>query len=225
MLMKILLIEDDLQIGEIITDSFEARSEGNAKVNTVCNGMDGLQEALENDYDLILLDVMLPGLDGFSIMRSLRKQKDVPVIFLTAREREEDILYGYELGCDDYVTKPFSPATLYAKSVALINRDKHIVCSHLLSCGEIEIDTRALKVAVSSEEIELPPIEYKLLMYLLEHKGWVIERETLLNCVWGNDYYGGTRVVDNHIKNLRKSLKGAGKQIKTVVTKGYKIDE
>ena len=225
MLMKILLIEDDLQIGEIITDSFEARSEGNAKVNTVCNGMDGLQEALENDYDLILLDVMLPGLDGFSIMRSLRKQKDVPVIFLTAREREEDILYGYELGCDDYVTKPFSPATLYAKSVALINRDKHIVGSHLLNCGEIEVDTRALKVAVNGEEVELPPIEYKLLMYLLEHKGWVIERETLLNCIWGNDYYGGTRVVDNHIKNLRKSLKGAGKQIKTVVTKGYKIDE
>ena len=108
MLMKILLIEDDLQIGEIITDSFEARSEGNAKVNTVCNGMDGLQEALENDYDLILLDVMLPGLDGFSIMRSLRKQKDVPVIFLTAREREEDILYGYELGCDDFIRKLFT---------------------------------------------------------------------------------------------------------------------
>lgn len=225
MLMKILLIEDDLQIREIITDSFEVRSEGNAKVNSVSNGMDGLQEALDHDYDLILLDVMLPGLDGFSIMRSLRKHKDVPIIFLTAREREEDILYGYELGCDDYVIKPFSPATLYAKSVALINRDKHIVGSHLLHCGEIEIDTRALKVAVCGEEIELPPIEYKLLTYLLEHKGWVIERETLLNCIWGIDYYGGTRVVDNHIKNLRKSLRGAGKQIKTVVTKGYKIDE
>lgn len=223
--MNILLIEDDAQIGEIITDAFEARSDNTVKVQIVTNGDEGLERALNDEYDLILLDVMLPKLDGFSIMRSLRREKDVPVIFLTAREREEDVLYGYELGCDDYVTKPFSPATLYAKVNAIINRDKRMVISHLMECGDICVDTKALRVTVSNEEIELPPLEYKLLVYLLEHKGWVVERDRLLDYVWGRDYFGGTRVVDNHIKNLRKYLKDAGKQIKTVITKGYKIED
>lgn len=223
--MNILLIEDDAQIGEIITDAFEARSDNTVKVQIVTNGDEGLERALNDEYDLILLDVMLPKLDGFSIMRSLRREKDVPVIFLTAREREEDVLYGYELGCDDYVTKPFSPETLYAKVNAIINRDKRMVISHLMECGDICVDTKALRVTVSNEEIELPPLEYKLLVYLLEHKGWVVERDRLLDYVWGRDYFGGTRVVDNHIKNLRKYLKDAGKQIKTVITKGYKIED
>lgn len=222
---SVLLVEDDAQIREIITDSFSEKSSDTIKITTADNGETGLELAGSAEFDLIILDVMLPGIDGFSIMRSIRKRSDVPVIFLTARSREEDILYGYELGCDDYVTKPFSTATLYAKVLALINRDKRTVTSHVISCGVISVDTRALSVFVSDEEITLPPVEYRLLMCLLQNKGWVVDRERLLNNVWGQDYYGGTRVVDNHIKKLRQLLKDGGKQIKTVISQGYKITD
>ena len=222
---NVLLVEDDAQIREIITDSFSEKSSDTIKITTADNGETGLELTESTEFDLIILDVMLPGIDGFSIMRSIRKRSDVPVIFLTARSREEDILYGYELGCDDYVTKPFSTATLYAKVLALINRDKRTVTSHVISCGVISVDTRALSVSVSGEEIALPPVEYRLLMCLLQNKGWVVDRERLLNTVWGQDYYGGTRVVDNHIKKLRQLLKEGGKQIKTVISQGYKITD
>ena len=222
---SVLLVEDDAQIREIITDSFSEKSSDTIKITTADNGETGLELAGSAEFDLIILDVMLPGIDGFSIMRSIRKRSDVPVIFLTARSREEDILYGYELGCDDYVTKPFSTANLFAKVFALINRDKRTVTSHVISCGVISVDTRALSVFVSDEEITLPPVEYRLLMCLLQNKGWVVDRERLLNNVWGQDYYGGTRVVDNHIKKLRQLLKDGGKQIKTVISQGYKITD
>jgi DNA-binding response OmpR family regulator len=222
---SVLLVEDDAQIREIITDSFMEKSSDTIKITTADNGEIGLELAESAQFDLIILDVMLPGIDGFSIMRAIRKRSDVPVIILTARTREEDILYGYELGCDDYVTKPFSTATLYAKVLALINRDKRTVTSHVISCGVISVDTRALSVSVSGEEIALPPVEYRLLMCLLQNKGWVVDRERLLNTVWGQDYYGGTRVVDNHIKKLRQLLKEGGKQIKTVISQGYKITD
>ena len=222
---NVLLVEDDAQIREIITDSFSEKSSDTIKITTADNGETGLELTESTEFDLIILDVMLPGIDGFSIMRSIRKRSDVPVIFLTARSREEDILYGYELGCDDYVTKPFSTATLYAKVLALINRDKRTVTSHVISCGVISVDTRALSVSVSGEEIALPPVEYRLLMCLLQNQGWVVGRERLLNTVWGQDYYGGTRVVDNHIKKLRQLLKEGGKQIKTVISQGYKITD
>ena len=141
---SVLLVEDDAQIREIITDSFMEKSSDTIKITTADNGEIGLELAESAQFDLIILDVMLPGIDGFSIMRAIRKRSDVPVIILTARTREEDILYGYELGCDDYVTKPFSTATLYAKVLALINRDKRTVTSHVISCGLISVDTRAL---------------------------------------------------------------------------------
>lgn len=221
---RILLIEDDCQLREIIEDSFKAKSEGNMEIVSVDDGAIGLETALYEDFDLILLDIMLPGLDGFSVMRTLRKSKDVPIIILTARTKEDDVLHGYQLGCDDYVTKPFSTATLYAKVLALINRDKRTVVTHTLTCGDITIDTRALTVTVAGEEILLQPTAYNLLCCLVEHKGWVVDRETLITKVWGSDFEGGTRVVDNHIKKLRKSLGSSGKQIKTIISKGYKIE-
>lgn len=222
---KILLVEDDDQICEIIEDSFTAKSEGGMKVQCVENGERGLETALFEEFDLILLDIMLPGMDGFSIMRQIRRQKDVPVIFLTARAGEADVLRGYELGADDYITKPFSTAALYAKVLALINRDKGTVLSHNVSCGKITIDTRALLVYADGKEVTLPPLEYQMLLYLMENKGWVVDREQLIRKVWGSRFYGGTRVVDNHIKNMRSLLGEAGSQIKTVVSKGYKLSE
>lgn len=220
---KVLLVEDDVQIQEIINDSFNAKSDRSIRLSQAFDGETGREMALNEEFDLVILDIMLPGIDGFSIMRAIRKEKDVPVIFLTARTAEDDILHGYSLGCDDYVTKPFSTATLYAKVIALINRDKHTIRNYVLECGDISIDTRALSVKVSGEEKTLTPIEYRILLVLMEHKGWVVERETLISKVWGNDYYGGTRVVDNHIKKLRKSLEEGGKQIKTVISRGYKL--
>ena len=219
---KVILIEDDLQICEVIQDYF--RNHG-TEIKAVHDGLSALELVKGElaEYELILLDIMLPEADGFTICREIRKRHDIPVIFITARGREEDILYGYDIGCDDYIVKPFSLVTLYAKCQALVKRSKGIVISHMLECGAIRLDTRMLRCFVNGKELELPPKEFSILKYLLEHENWVIDRETLLNRIWGYDYYGTDRVVDNHIKKLRKALGTAGKQIKTIVGRGYKL--
>lgn len=222
MAYRILLIEDDCEIREIIEDCFSVKDEP-IEVISVDNGNLGLDMACNEVFDAIILDVMLPGIDGFSIMRGIRRKKDVPVIFLTARGREEDILFGYELGCDDYVVKPFLPNALYAKTIALIKRDRKEMLNSIKCCGAISMDSRSFSVCVNGRSIELPPIEYKLLAYFMDHKDWVIDRNTLLDKVWGSDFYGNDRVVDNHIKKLRAYLGDAGTQIKTVISHGYKL--
>ena len=178
----------------------------------------------EREYDLCMLDVMLPGADGFEICRTIRRKSIVPIIFLTARS-QEDILYGYHLGCDDYLVKPFSLAELYAKTQALLRRAKGMVVSVDMVCGEIALNPANFTVKVRGEAVELPPKQYALLKYLMENKNHVIERELLLTRIWGYDYEGNERVLDNHIKKLRKALGTAGSQIKTVITRGYKIME
>ena len=150
---------------------------------------------------------------------------DVPIIFLTAKTSEEDRLYGYEIGCDDYVCKPFSFAELFAKVNVLLKRANKSNEGNIITCGRISLNTVSLELKVNGEEIELPPKEFEILCYLLKHKGWVVGRETLLNRIWGDEAFVETRVVDNHVKNLRKALGDAGSQIKTVVSKGYKIVE
>ena len=132
---------------------------------------------------------------------------------------------GFETGCDDYVTKPFSLAALYAKSIALLNRSKGTVLRESFSVGNININPKSMEVSVNGVKIELAPKEFELLLYLANHKNWVIDRDTLLNAVWGYEYVGGDRVVDNHIKKLRKALGSASDQIKTVISKGYKLSE
>lgn len=223
MAYNLLLVEDDSQIREVIEDFFSDKSDGNIRITSAANGTEGLLLAESQEFDLVLLDVMLPGIDGFSICRSLRARSDVPILFLTARGREDDILYGYELGCDDYIVKPFLLSELYAKVYALLRRAKGMVTVQLLTCGGIVLNPRTYCVTANGEEVALAPKEYALLKYLLEHKTWVVDRETLLVRIWGNDYYGSDRVVDNHIKKLRKSLGSCGKQIRTVVTKGYQL--
>lgn len=224
MAYKILLVEDDSSIREVIEDYFSAKGDA---MQLVCvpDGEQGLEQITRGGYDLVMLDIMLPHIDGFSLCREIRRSSEVPVLFLTARAREEDVLYGYELGCDDYIIKPFSLAELYAKTNALLKRAKGTVISRELVCGAIRIDLLTLQVTVNGEEAELAPKEFALLKYLIEHKNWVVERDTLLNKVWGYDYFGGDRVVDNHIKKLRKALGSAGGQIKTVIKKGYKLTE
>jgi DNA-binding response OmpR family regulator len=146
-------------------------------------------------------------------------------MFLTARAREEDLLYGYELGCDDYVIKPFSLAAVYAKCTALLKRANGMVLIPELVCGAIRMNLRTLTVTANGGPIALAPKEFALLKYLLEHKNWVVSRDMLLDRIWGNDYFGSGRVVDNHIKKLRHKLGLAGSQIRTVITQGYKLTE
>lgn len=221
----ILLVEDDAQIREIIGDYFSAKKDEKFTLDMAKDGEEGMDYIYEREYDLVLLDIMLPGMDGFSLCRMIRRNSICPIIFLTARGREEDILYGYDLGCDDYIVKPFSLAELYAKVKAMIKRAKGMVGSLMLTCGNITLNPASFEVRVDGENVELPPKEYMILKYLMEHKNLVVERDTLLLRIWGYDYDGNERVVDNHVKKLRKVLGQAGGQIRTVITKGYKIEE
>ena len=222
---RILLVEDDNQIREIIVDYFKSKYNETIFIEEAVAGDEGLDKFENGSYDLIMLDVMLPGIDGFSLCRSIRKKSDVPIIFLTARIAGDDVLYGYELGCDDYIGKPFSLPELMAKVKALLNRSKGLVTTKEFTCGNIILNPTTLAVRVGDEEIELPPKEFELLAYFMEHKDWVVTRESLLNRIWGADYFGGTRVVDNHIKKLRSMLGEEGKHIKTVISKGYKLSD
>lgn len=221
---SILLVEDDPKIREVICDFFTGKEDGN-QLECAADGPTALRKFRQKEYDLVLLDVMLPGADGFEVLREIRRTCDVPVIFMTARTLEEDRLYGYELGCDDYVCKPFLITELYAKSMALLRRSKGTVRDEVIRCGQIAVHRHTLEVRVREEEITLAPKELQLLLVLLERKGWVFSRDQLLDLVWGPDYMGNDRVVDNHIRKLRKSLGCAGKQIRTVTLKGYKLVE
>ena len=220
----ILLVEDDPKIREAIIDFFSEKAP-EYEMDIAKTGMEGLDKLEENRYDLILLDVMLPQMSGFDLIVKIRRTMDVPVIFMTARTSEEDRLYGYQLGCDDYVCKPFSLAELLAKVSALIKRSKGTVLDDILVCGTIQLHKRALTVRVNGEPVDLPPKELAILSILMERPGWTFSRDTLLNAAWGRDFFGNDRVVDNHVKKLRKSLGDAGDQIKTVFAKGYKITE
>lgn len=221
---KILLIEDDLKICEVIEKYFSNKG---TEIFSVHNGSEALEIAgggLGN-YEFVLLDIMLPYADGFVICREIRRKSDIPVVFITARAREEDILYGYGTGCDDYIVKPFLLSALYAKCDALVRRSAGKKNDSIIECGDIKIDIRRLVCSVGGEEITLPRKEFEILKYFMEHKNCVIDRNTILDRVWGYDWFGNDRVVDNHIKKLRKALGSAGGQIKTLVGRGYRLTE
>lgn len=221
---KILVIEDNQEICEVIRRYFSDEGleitciqDGDAALEFIGNGLE--------EYGLVLLDIMLPHTDGFTICKQLRRISEIPVIFITARGREEDVLYGYDLGCDDYIVKPFSLAELHAKCKAMMKRAEGSIRQESLKCGKIELDVRTLRCFSEGKEVELPPKEFALLRYLMEHPDWIVDRDTLLNRIWGYDYFGTDRVVDNHIRLLRKALGPAGKQVKTVFGRGYKLSD
>lgn len=232
---QILLVEDDKKIQEVIADYIGEKGK-QVVCLTVAGDGKGARLAMEKtEFDLLLLDVMLPDTDGFSICREVRSRNMVPIIFLTARGREEDILRGYGIGCDDYIVKPFSLATLYAKILAVLRRTKGEESQTHLKVGRITMKLDAYQVSVedaaqgngevTNREISLQPKQYELLRYLMTHVGVVVSRDVLLDRVWGYDYIGTDRIVDNQIKLLRKALGPAGKQIKTIISKGYKMEE
>lgn len=222
---NILLVEDDKYIREIIEDYFSEQNDPVFIVHSAKDGDEGMEMIYEKEFDLVLLDIMLPGVDGFTICREIRRKSICPIIFLTARGREEDILYGYQLGCDDYIVKPFSLAELLAKVNAILKRAKGMVGVDALNCGSISLNPATFQVQADGVNVELPPKEFMILKYLMERKNRVVEREVLLTRMWGYDFEGNERVVDNHVKKLRKALGSAGGQIKTVITKGYKLEE
>ena len=224
MAFNLLLVEDDAELREIITDYFSEKSGGALAISLAETGEKARQKCFEGEYDLVLLDVMLPEVDGFTICRELRRSSDVPIIFITARHNEDDRLHGYRLGCDDYVTKPFSLAELYAKVTALLKRAKGMVGAEVMVVGNIELDPYRCTVAVNGKEVILAPLEFAILKMLMENPGHVMSRDRLLARIWGYDFEGNDRVVDNHIGKLRRALGSASAQIKTVFKKGYKLE-
>jgi DNA-binding response OmpR family regulator len=218
----ILVAEDEPKIRMILQDYFHSRGD---RVTPAENGLQALELAQQQTYDAVLLDIMMPELDGLSVCRCLRKESDVPIVFLTALSDEEDKLCGYELGADDYITKPFSLAVLYAKVSALIKRRRgNMRTDDLLTAGEIALRLSTRQVFSSGEEVKLTPKEYSLLECLLRHKNLVLSREQLLVKCWGYDYEGEARAVDTHIKRLREKLGESGSLIKTVIKAGYKLE-
>ena len=220
---RLLIVEDSSQIREAVYDYFVSESGGHFVIDVADDGFKGLELIRAREYDLVILDIMLPGTSGFDICRAVRSKGNCPVIFLTALGTEDNILKGYEVGGDEYVIKPFSLKVLYAKCLALLNRTMNGSVNRKITVGNITIDINRMQVTCGGKEIELAPKEYFLLKALMDHPGNVLSREILLDRVWGSDYIGTNRVVDNHVKNLRKSLGESGSQIKTVFGAGYKI--
>ena len=222
MASKLLIAEDEPRLLEILCDYF--RSRGDLPI-PASNGLQALQLAQSEEFDGVLLDIMMPGLDGLSVCRALRKSSDVPIVFLTALSDEEDKLYGYALGADDYVTKPFSLPVLYAKLTALINRRRgSILNGDRLTAGSICLIPSSQTVLVSNEPVALTPKEYSLLLCLMRNRNTVLSREQLLVKCWGYDYDGDSRAVDTHIRRLREKLGSAAGLIKTVIKSGYKLE-
>lgn len=225
MMYKILLVEDDKNISEMLCDYFTEKSSNKIIIDVATNGKAGADMAYENSYDLLLLDIMLPQLDGFEICKEVRRFSDVPIMFITARCAQEDILTGYALGCDDYIVKPFSLPVFYNKVNALIKRSKGLVRSPLLKSGTLSLNPNNGIVISDDKEINLPAKEYSILKALLENKGCVVSRDALIKAAWGYDSEVDERALDTHIKNLRKALGDNSKMIKTVVKRGYRIGE
>lgn len=220
----ILLAEDERDMREVLCDYFTAKSGGELTVISAPDGNTALHLIETQPFDLLLLDIMLPGTDGFALCRAAREQGDAPVLFVTAREDEQDKLHGYGLGADDYVVKPFSLAVLYAKAQALLRRSRGMTAAEVLSAGALMLDPARGTVMAGGRPINLPPKEFALLRVLMERRNRVLTRDELLDLAWGWDYDGTDRVIDGHIKKLRRALGKHADCIKTVVKRGYKLE-
>lgn len=219
---KILIVEDEAKLREILCDYFINKGDTPVEAS---NGIQALELIEENEFDAVLLDIMMPQLDGLSVCRAVRKTNDVPIIFLTALSDEEDKLLGFELGADDYITKPFSLSVLYAKTVALIKRNKrNVLTGDKMAVNGITMQLTSGRVYAANKEIFLTPKEFSLLRCLMQNKNLVMSREQLLVKCWGYDYDGESRAVDTHIKRLREKLGDHAECIKTVIKVGYRLE-
>ncbi len=217
---NILIVEDEKKMQEIIAEYMQR---GGHTCFTADDGVDALMELKNNPMDLMILDIMMPHLDGFSVCKMAREMSSLPIIMLTARESEDDKLKGYDLGADDYMTKPFSPKVLLAKANALLRRSS-VLPADTLNAGKISIISASHKVSLDGREIALTYKEYELLHFLMSNPGQIFSREQLLNRIWGYDFEGTTRTVDTHIKTLRQKLGDEGRHIVTLIRSGYKFE-
>ena len=225
MSFRLLIVEDSPELLEAASDFFREEGVGLWDVFTASDGNDALAMVSSGSFDLMILDIMLPGASGFEICKAARRISDCPIIFLTALGSENNILKGYETGCDDYVVKPFSLRHLYAKSLALLKRAKKSGSGDILRCGQISLNRKTMLVTVKGRETAINAREYFLLVYLLENKGSVLTRQSILEHVWSDDLDVNDRVVDNTIRRLRGSLGEASSKIKTVIGRGYRLTE
>lgn len=220
--LKVLVVDDEIRMRKLINDFLSAKGfqvieagDGEEAVDKFC---------AEKDIALILLDVMMPKMNGWEVLKTIRKISRVPIIMLTARGEEQDELQGFMLGVDEYISKPFSPKILTARVDAILRRT-HQSGEKVQSCGRIELDRTAHAVKADGKPVELSYKEFELLDYFMQNKGIALSREKILNNVWDYDYFGDARTIDTHVKKLRAKLGEAGEQIKTIWGMGYKFEE
>ena len=222
---KILVVDDEELIRELIGKY--AKFEGHT-VEFATDGMEAVELCRENTYDIIIMDIMMPNLDGFSACREIRKKSDVPILMLSARGEEYDKINGFELGIDDYVVKPFSPKELMLRIEAIMKRASKPSgeeSAEIYKSRGLEVNFTARRVYIDQNEINLSPKEYDLLFYMIKNKNIALTRENLINKVWGYDFFGGDRTLDTHIKLLRKSLGEYASYIVTLRGVGYRYND
>ena len=220
-MFKILVVDDATSRREVIRTY--AEFEGHEVVEAR-DGLEAIDKVREEDFDVIVMDIMMPKLDGLATNKEIKKIKNIPVLMLSARDEEYDKLFGFEIGIDDYVTKPFSPKELMARLNVIVNRNNKVEENNTMEFEGLKIDLDGRVVFVDDEIVDLTPKEYDLLVYMVKNKNIALSRDKLLNQVWGYDFYGEDRTVDTHIKMLRNSIKDYRKFIITVRGVGYKFD-
>lgn len=221
--LKILVVDDESRMRKLVKDFL---LKNNFEVLEAGDGEEAEEIFFrEKDIALIVLDVMMPKLDGWQVCRDIRAYSKVPIIMLTAKSDEKDELLGFDLGVDEYISKPFSPKILVARIEAILRRTNQLSKTETLSCGGIEIDKAAHQVLIDGKEIDLSYKEFELLTYFVENKGIALSREKILNNVWNYDYFGDARTIDTHVKKLRSKMGEKGDMIKTIWGMGYKLEE
>ncbi len=219
---KILVIDDESRMRKLVGDFLTKK---NYVVLEASNGEEAM-EIFYNDkeIDLIILDIMMPKMDGWQVCREIRKTSKVPIIMLTAKADERDELLGFELGVDEYITKPFSPKILVARVEAILRRTSAAMDNNIIDLGDIRMDKNAHEVFVDNQPIDLSYKEFELLSYFIDNQGIALSRERILNNVWNYDYFGDARTIDTHVKKLRNKMGEQGKYIKTIWGMGYKFE-
>ena len=220
--IKILVVDDESRMRKLVKDFLEREG---FEVLEAGDGMEAMEIFYEEkEIALIILDVMMPKMDGWQVCREVRQSSKVPIIMLTARSEERDELQGFDLGIDEYISKPFSPKILVARVEAVLRRTHGIDASSVMDAGGIEIDKSAHMVKIDGKEIDLSFKEFELLTYFVEKQGIALSREKILNNVWNYDYFGDARTIDTHVKKLRNKLGDKGNYIKTIWGMGYKFE-
>lgn len=217
--MKILIVDDEQGIREVIKEYCKLE---NYTVIEAENGIDAIEKVKQENIDIIVLDIMMPKLDGYTALKEIKKLKNIPVILLSARKEEFDKLMGFECGTDDYLTKPFSPRELIARIKAILKRSRNETDEFILDT--LKVDFKEHTISIDNEEVKVTPKEFELLAYFIKNQNTALSREQLLNKIWGYDFFGDDRTIDTHIKMLRNNLKQYRDRIVTVRGMGYRFE-